>query len=63
MSNGGAGGPQIAGVLAPRFELLFPPDADTVVESLHDAAGNGLPGQTQLSKSSLWDRGMRATFK
>jgi hypothetical protein len=34
----------------------------TVVEALHDAAGNGLPGRTQLSKSSLWDRGMRATF-
>ena len=34
----------------------------TVVEALHDAAGNGLPGRTQVSKSSLWDRGMRATF-
>jgi hypothetical protein len=34
----------------------------TVVEALHDAAGNGLAGRTQLSKSSLWDRGMRATF-
>jgi hypothetical protein len=34
----------------------------TVVEVLHDTDGNGLPGRTQLSKSSLWDRGMRATF-
>jgi hypothetical protein len=34
----------------------------TVVEALHETAGNGLPGRNQLSKSSLWDRGMRATF-
>jgi len=27
MLNGGAGGPLVVGVLAPRFELLFPPDA------------------------------------
>jgi putative ABC transport system permease protein len=28
MLNGGTGGPQVVGVLAPRFELLFPPEAN-----------------------------------
>lgn len=34
MFNGGSGGPQVVGVLAPRFELLFPPNLD--VERLPD---------------------------
>ena len=28
MLNGGNGGPQVVGILAPRFELLFPPSLD-----------------------------------